>query len=344
MPARLAAAQTASSPSPAPRGSGTSPGGGGEFADLDPVTDQDQRAAGGALTGDPQQPVDPRAVLVQGPGPPPPSADSCVRRTRGGPRGSARGGAGVAGQLDQEEIAAGHQGDTEPVHQLGVRQLLAPRIGTSWHTVSLRAPSTRAPSTRARRSGPRRRRRRRRAPAEAFGDDPVRREESRPGCAAFPAKARNPRGRVIGPTPPGGGAHAPRHRSPSGWAPPPLHATPHSPPHSPGLAERMQVHRPKPARPRSGNRRATGGRFTGPSGVDSAFADASAGRCRPGARTHAHRARRCRGRRPGRDPARGGAVTGPADGPRGASARFGWVRGRPGPHRPDAVAERPRGP
>jgi hypothetical protein len=68
-PARLAAAQTASSPSPAPRVSGTSPGGEGEFADLDPVTEQDESAAGVALTGDSQQPVDPRGVVVEGPGP-----------------------------------------------------------------------------------------------------------------------------------------------------------------------------------------------------------------------------------------------------------------------------------
>src|SRR3954471_4724332 len=96
MPARLAAAQTAAPPRRR-RGGAEPPRGGGEFADLDPVTEQDQRAAGVALTGNLQQPVDPRAALVQSPGPPPPSADSCVRRTRGGPRGSARGGAGRGG-------------------------------------------------------------------------------------------------------------------------------------------------------------------------------------------------------------------------------------------------------
>src|SRR3954451_20088370 len=43
------------------------PPGEGEFADLDPVTDQEQRPAGVTLIAGPQEPVAPLPVVVQGP-------------------------------------------------------------------------------------------------------------------------------------------------------------------------------------------------------------------------------------------------------------------------------------
>src|SRR4051794_24878430 len=74
-----------------PEGQRGTLGCGRQVADLDPVTEQDEGEAGVALTGDPQQPVDLRGVVVQGPGP---RGRLRVAAAAGTETGSAGGGGG----------------------------------------------------------------------------------------------------------------------------------------------------------------------------------------------------------------------------------------------------------